>query len=116
MNKTISILNITLIAFLLPVKVLAKEPLQLEYKSSPDPFAKSPTWKLKEKPLPSLSENKPFEIYTECASSYCTRYKPDTDFMEPRRIHRTERKRQWDEFSTDQDPNSEVSVGISGSF
>lgn len=102
MNATLLMRPVMLAAWLLPVSLSAKEPLQLEYRSIPDPFAEQPTWKREEKSLLFPPEKSTPDAGAACSQGYCLRKNTDSGLITPRRIHRTDRKRQSDAFSTNQ--------------
>lgn len=97
---------------MLPLAAWAESSLKLNYSAPPDPFAASQE-KPQEKPPFTLAPQTPrITLGTRCQSEYCTQRSAPPDLLKPERIHRTDRRRQSDAFSTDQ--GSDGSLFISG--
>ncbi|WP_312836715.1 hypothetical protein [Pantoea sp.] len=97
------------VVFVSPLIASAK-PLQLEYQSSPELLAAPSPLKTDEKSMTFSLPEPAIKAGTECDSGYCTR-KAAPFPTDSQRIHRTDRRRQSDAFSTNQDGNGKVFIG-----
>lgn len=102
--------RIMLASCVLPLNLYAKMPLQLEYQAAPDPFAKPTLQKMEEKTVQFPPAKGAVEVGTVCDNDYCTRKESASGLRDTQRLHRTDRKRQSDDFSTNQDGNGKLYI------
>lgn len=97
---------LALAALMLSLVACAETPPDLNYTAPPAPFAPPATWS-HQKPTFDFPPVEPrIKIGTQCDSEYCTRNGAMPDLLNPRPVHRTDRRRQSDDFSTNQESDS----------